>query len=336
MTRLQAPGLRPQSVSPHSVESKGATGPGLRIVAILLLLSVPGSASAQELFDFHSAFWMNLHHYLHALGRASEPLIEELPAGATDVDRGQWTAAVDFYRSRFGKRRLVFDEMLVGIKQQLIVAESRDSIADLTLTPEHRQVLERVAPIYRTYRWAEHDATNKRFIAALQSLVSKHGKSIADRLSRSYDATWPAEGLRVDVVRDAGPPGNAYTTTVPRPTHVTIGADDQGLTSLELLFHESSHNWDQRLMKGVQDAAQALGIKPPPDLWHALLFFNAGRITTETLAAAGILNYEQMMVRGKIFARPGWHEAIARHWPAVLAGNATREDAITRILADLK
>lgn len=309
---------------------------GYRIAAIALgvVLLGPPAATARP-FTFHSEFWVNLHHYLHALARAQTPLVEELPAEATASERTQWARAVEFYRTRFGKRRLVFDPLLVEIKQALVHLGSSPSTSAVYLAAEHRQVLERAAPIYRKQRWPEHDAANRRFIAALEALIDKHGASIAARLARSYDSTWPDSGLRVDVVRDAGPPGNAYTTNVPRPTHITMGADDQGLLSLELVFHEASHHWDQQLMKAVFDAAKQLGTAPPPDLWHAILFFNAGRITADALAAAGIDGYELYMVRGKVFARPGWHDAIAKHWVPFLAGELSRHDAILRILRDL-
>jgi hypothetical protein len=225
--------------------------------------------------------------------------------------------------------------MLVGIKQQLIEADARGSLDGAQLTPEHRQVLEAAAPIYRIYRWPEHDAANKAFIKTLEQHLFTRGRAIADRLARTYDDTWPTAGFRVDVVRDAGPPGNAYTTNVPRPTHVTIGADDQGLLSLELIFHEASHHWDQQLMKAVDDAAKALAMRAPPNLWHALLFYNAGQITADSLAATGVSKYELYMVVGKVFDVPGWHATIRKHWSVFLAGKTSRAEAITRILRDL-
>lgn len=301
----------------------------------LLLAAAMCVSTQQALFDFHSAFWMNLHHYLHALARAAEPLDAELPASATDAERRQWAAAVDFYRTRYGKRRLVFDKTLVAIKQQLIDAESSESIGALKLTPEHRGVLERAAPVYRRLLWPAHDAANQSYIDMLQGLIGKHGQLIADRLGRSYDSAWPADGLRVDVVHDAGPPGNAYTTTVPRPTHITIGAQDLGLMTLELIFHEASHNWDQQLMKAVADVARQSGLRAPPDLWHALLFVNAGLITGDVLEAAGVPDYQLLMVHGRVFDRPGWHDSLQRHWPVYLRGEISRDEAILRILRDL-
>lgn len=304
-------------------------------VALVGILLCAHPVHAQPLFRFHNASWMNLHHYLHAQARASSPLIEQWPAAATVRDREQWTTAVEFYRSRFGRRSLLFDQQLLTVKQQLIAVESADALVAPALTPEHRQVLERVMPIYRRLWWDTHRAGNAAFIAVLQQRLARHGATIAERLARSYDDVWPAEGLRVDIVADAGPPGNAYTTNVPRPTHITMGAADEGLSSLELVFHESSHHWDQRLMKAVNDAAQSLNVRAPPDLWHAILFYNAGRITADALAGAGIPDYETYMVKGRVFARPGWHETIAAHWSSFLAGAITRDDAVGRIVRDL-
>jgi hypothetical protein len=302
-------------------------------LAIGLLTPHPGYA--QSLFEFHSAFWMNLHHYLHALARASTPLVEDLPPSATDVERQQWAGAVEFYRTRFGKRRLVFDPALVEIKQALVRLDEAADTSPVELAAAHRQVLERAAPIYRKHLWSAHDAGNRKFLASLNALVAKHGSVIANRLARSYGSTWPVEALRVDIVRDAGPPGNAYTTNVPPPTHITMGADDQGLLSLELLFHEASHHWDQSLMRAVSDAAKELETKVPPELWHALLFYNAGKITADVLRAAGIEGYELYMVKGQVFARPRWHQTIAGHWDGFLTGEISQYEAVRRILRDL-
>jgi hypothetical protein len=303
-------------------------------LTLALFLLTPGSARAQSLFHFHNGFWMNLHHYLHALARANEPLVEDLPSAASASERAQWAAAVEFYRTRFGRRSLLFDDNLLRVKQQLATLQSPDALGEATLTPEHRQVLERTAPLYRKHLWPQHQASNAAFIAFLQPLLERHGPAIAARLARSYADEWPAGGLPVDVVRDAGPPGNAYTTNVPAPTHITIGTQDHTLASLELMFHEASHHWDQRLMKGIADAAAAIGKRPPPDLWHAVLFFNAGRITRDVLEKSG-QGYELMMVQGKIFDRPGWHAAIGRHWPLFLSSELSRDEALRRIVADL-
>jgi hypothetical protein len=174
-------------------------------------------------------------------------------------------------------------------------------------------MLEAAAPIYRKHWWMDHNTANQRFINALQPLLKQHGRAIASRLAASFDAAWPAMPIRVDVVHDAGPPGNAYT--ISEPTLITIGASDprhRGLAALELVFHEASHRWDTVRMKDVSDVARGLKLRAPPRLWHGLLFYNAGVITNDVLAKAGMADYEMYMFAQKTFDFPGWHQAIAR------------------------
>jgi hypothetical protein len=310
----------------------------IAVLACVLLIAQSTGAHARqtELFEFHSAFWMNLHHYLHALTRPAGTLRNDLPARASADERLQWMQAVDHYRVRFGKRSLLFDEELVRVKQALAAAGSSPSLGDAAMAPEHRQVLDTAAPIYRKYWWTDHDGANQRFISALQPLLTRHGRAIATQLAASFDRAWPEAPIRVDVVHDAGPPGNAYT--ISEPTLITIGASDprhRGLAALELIFHEASHRWDAVLMQEVSDVARGLQLRAPPGLWHGLLFYNAGAITGEALATQGIRDYEMYMFAQKTFDAPGWHQAIARHWPEFLAGRIARTEAIARILRDL-
>ena len=312
----------------------------LCFVAILGGVGRPPSPAQQPLalFDFQSALWVNLHNYLHALARRGTPLDEPLPESATPGEREQWAAAVERYRERFATRSLLLDDELVKANLALSDVKADASIATLDIDPQHRAVLESAMPIYRKHRWQEHDAANRRFISALQPLLKQHGSAIAKRLVATFDTSWPSRPIRVDVVRDAGPPGNARTNS--EPTHITIAAEDprhQGLAALEVIFHEASHKWDALLMKDVDDAVQRLHVRPPPGLWHGLLFFNAGRITAETVAAAGVRDYAIYMETQGMFDRAyrGMRAAITKHWTAFLEGKVTRAEATERILRDL-
>jgi hypothetical protein len=287
------------------------------------------------LFEFHSAFWTNLHHFLHALTRPSSPLAMSLPAEATVEERARWNDALGAYRARYAQRSLLFDQDLVRANLQLAAAESLPSLGDLVVPSDHRAVLESAAAIYRKYWWRSHDTENKAFVSALEPLLKQHGTAIAARLAATYGATWPSKAVRIDLVHDAGPPGNAYTTN--DPTHITIGVHDkrhQGVAALEIVFHEASHGWDEVLIKGVAGAAKRAGVPEPANLWHGLLFFNAGTIVKETLAAAGVRDYEMYMEKEGMFDRAyrGWREPIVQHWPAFLAGKISRDEAIELIL----
>ena len=315
----------------------------LRLLPCLLFFgtSVGHAAPLQKpdaLFDFQSSFWVNLHNYLHALARPGGALVEPLPDSATPAEREQWYAAVEQYQERFGKRSLLFDDELVKVNLALSDLKGEVSITRSGIDAAHRAVLESAAPIYRKHRWTQHDAANRRFISALAPLLQQHGGAIAKRLAATFDATWPSTPIRVDVVRDAGPPGNARTNS--EPAHITIAADDprhQGPAALEVIFHEASHKWDGVLMKDVEDAARRVKVRAPPGLWHGLLFFNAGAITAEALAAASLRDYQMYMETQGMFDRAyrGMRPAITRHWSAFLAGRVSRPEAIERILREL-
>lgn len=201
----------------------------LRLVAALLVL-VSGSPhlfakSGPALFEFRSSFWVNLHHYLHALGRTGSPLRDELPVAATAAEREDWRAAIGSYRSRYGGMTLLLDEPLITLKAQLIAAPSAESLRGSTVRPEDATVLEAAASVYRRHVWLEHDAANLRFVAAVQPLLARYGDVLAARVARSFDTEWPANGIRVDLVHAIQPGAKAYTTS--NPMHISVDVRDQ-------------------------------------------------------------------------------------------------------------
>src|SRR5690606_13760883 len=115
----------------------------------------------------------------------------------------------------------------------------------------------------------------------------QHGAALSQALTRTYDTTWPSEPVPVDLSVTAGPQG-AYTTGP--LTHVTISSSEtslQGLASLEMLFHESSHGPVSDLFQRVRRAATEQDVAVPPRLWHAVLFYTAGELTRRELDAHG-------------------------------------------------
>jgi hypothetical protein len=246
--------------------------------------------------------------------------------------------AVAAYRERHGAQSLLGNRGLIILTGQIADAESAPSLEMTMIPAEAREVLENVAPLYRRHLWPSHDADNRQFISRLQSMLDRHGAAIAARVAASYGTAWPEEPVRVDVVPDAGRPGNAHTTI--HPTHVKIAATDPrhaGFAALEMIFHEASHAWGSLLIKDVNESAARLGKPGPENLWHALLFFNAGFITGDVLKASGV-DYEMYGDVQGVFDRmlKGARAPIGKHWPVFLSGQISREEAVLRILRDLR
>lgn len=301
----------------------------------------PASPLQQErLFEFQSNFWVNLHHFARAVARG-------MPARAelTAAERNSWDAGVALYRARYADRDLLFDDGMVEIKEALRHVEGEaplgavgavGALGAAPLDPELTSTLERLAPIYRAHWWAEHDAANRAWIAAIQPLLASHGAAIARRVAGAYGQSWPRAPVPVNLAVSAGP-NDAYTTT--RPTATTIASTSQdirGLAALEIVFHEASHAWGLAIQTAIAKASAARRKTVPPQLWHAVLFHTAGESTRRTLAADGIDGYVEYAVRQDVYVKlcgDGCRERVAEHWDPHLDGKTSIEAALDALVA---
>jgi len=292
-----------------------------------LLLSASGRARASEaslreaaqqtpeaspaslpVFEFHSGFWINLHHFLYqqarirkgSLGSAVQsegPGRPAAPASAstealTPAERQAWTAALDYYARELADRDLLFNGDMVNISNRLAVLEACTDLSGREsrecasgLREELIATLERAAPVYRAHGWPEHDRSNRAWVASAAPLVRQFGASLALQLAATYRADWPAGRMRVDVVFYGGPFG-AYTSL--DPVHLTISSADprnQGPAALEVLFHEASHTLAGAVRDAIVRECRRLGKPIPRDLWHALLFYTTGEMVRRVLNA---------------------------------------------------
>ena len=287
------------------------------------------AAQPSALFAFHSNPWLNLHHFVRLSARGGPA-----PSGLTEDESKVWSAGVDVYKP-YGQRDLLFDAEMRDIKSALRAAEGKTTLEGIAIDANLKATLERLMPIYQKHWWPEHDRTNRAWIAAVQPLLEGHGAALSQAVARVYDVTWPATPIPVDVSVTAGPNG-AYTTA---PTHVTISSSDpgyQGLAALEMLFHEASHGVDD-LFQQVRQAASEQKVSVPPQLWHGVLFYTAGELTTRELNAHGIA-YTQYAGQGLYtnLCGAGCREKIADHWTPRLDGTRSIADALSALVASFK
>ena len=201
-------------------------------------LATPPATTAQTLFDFHTGFWINLHHFLYLEAAAQKPngpraptvspADGEIASSLTREEHAAWDATVSYYQQSVIQRDLLFGQGMNAIKNQLEDAEASSDLGNADIPAPLRDVLLKASPIYRKHWWPGHDRENRTWIEKLKPLLDAHGTALHDSLVRIYESPWPGQPVRVDVTVYAGPFA-AYTTNDPtRPTLSSTDPRNQG------------------------------------------------------------------------------------------------------------
>jgi hypothetical protein len=287
--------------------------PCLRSVLLLALL-VPAVAVAAApepqgdsmfgplpVFEFHSGFWINLHHTLYREARERVSPSEHPQPGKyahsvvdlsttprpvlTPSEQRAWDDAVNFYAANYARHDLVFSNDLILLKNQLGDFEDCDELSgtrkktcDAGLPPNITHVLEAAAVVYRAHYWRSDDRANRRWIADVAPLIRGQGVGISERLASAYQTKWPKPKIRVDVSAYADWSG-AYTTLDPlRVTISSLDPRNQDTAALEVLFHEASHGIAEPVERAIARECRQRDKAIPRDLWHALVSYTTGEL----------------------------------------------------------
>lgn len=330
------------------------------ILALTVFLSAFGLVCAAQssgsnagppaLFDFHSGFWINLHHFLYLEALSRGPQKGPRPAILTDEDtatlaslspkeRSAWNEAVDYYASSMITRDLLFDENMGAIKNRLEDTGDSADILQVDIPTDLKATLGKAAPIYRKHFWKQHDQENRHWIAALQPLVEKYGEKLKNSLVSIYEEPWPDQPVRVDVTIYAGQFG-AYTTIGPtRPTICSRDRASLGQTALEVIFHETSHGMIQKVAEAISTAEADVNARNPKEpfhagkLWHAVLFYTAGEVVAQQVP-----DYVPYAEKNGLWTRawPGpMRSLIEQDWKPHFNGSVTLSAAIDKLVSDL-
>src|SRR5580658_4493491 len=288
-------------------------------ILLTMALLIPAAATAQQsssaygplpVFEFHSGFWINLHHtlYYEAKLRESPPtvpqkgnpvpqvklqLMKDAAKALSPAERIAWDKSVAYYAANYANKDLLFNNELILLKNQLADFEDCDELSgtrkkacDAGLPAQLTQALDAAAPVYRAYLWPDQDRANRRWVARVAPLVEEQGVGISERLADIYQAKWPKEKIRVDVSAYANPSG-AYTTI--DPLRVTISSTDarnQGDEAFEVLFHEASHGIAEPVQSAIIRECHQRDKAIPRDLWHALIFYTTGEVIRPLMTSA--------------------------------------------------
>jgi hypothetical protein len=270
-------------------------------------------------FEFHSGFWVNLHHTLYQEAKSRRPQTRQ-PAQSSPVDTPEkapnaagptlrtapgaktpltaaeqraWDEALNYYTANYIDKDLLVTTELVLIKNQLGDFDGCDELSgrkkktcDAGLPENLTHVLEGAAAVYRAHQWPQHDLENRRWVMRVAPLVREQGVGLSQRLADIYQTKWPKEKIRVDVSAYANRAG-AYTTLDPlRVTIASIDPRNQGAEALEVLFHEASHGIAETVQQAIVRECHQRDKPIPRDLWHALIFFTTGEVIRPVMASA--------------------------------------------------
>ena len=182
--------------------------PRLACLALLLLSPKLRAAPAPAgPFEFHSDFWLNLHHFLYEqAGHPTKPL-----ADLTAAEKAAWGNAVTFYRRSITPHDLLLDPHMQSIDTELAEDESLPKLVVNGPDGNLWETLNSVAAIYRAHWWPAQDQANRAFIAAAVPLVQRYAPLLMKQLSTVYEAAWPKDPVRVDLAEYANWPVRTRT-----------------------------------------------------------------------------------------------------------------------------
>jgi hypothetical protein len=324
-------------------------------------------------FEFHSGFWVNLHHFLYHEARArleaknagpvqsqpNGPVLKQGPdvrVTLSPAEQKTWDQAIAYYMANYANKDLLVNIDLILLKNQLGDFEDCNELlgkkrmtCDAGLPGNIGVILEAAAPVYRAHWWTDHDRANRRWVVRVAPLVREQGVGLSERLADIYQAKWPKEKIRVEVCAFANAAG-AYTTL--DPLRVTISSSDarnQGPEALETLFIEASHDIARPVESAISRECKQRDKPIPRDLWHALILYTTGEVIRPVLEGAGMDQVPADPERPQKpkprdvssdvrahFAQRGWNDyllAITMYWQPYLDGHVSYDDAIAHLVS---
>lgn len=280
-------------------------------------------------FELHSGMWINLHqellHHARSTWKWRHRVLPERP-----IDPA-WKNTIDLYRTRYAELENL-DVRLSSIAVDLATANGE---GDVSSDNELRAALSSAAETYRRKQWPEDDRRNREWIERVTPLLDRYGDTMREEIASASDISWPKGTLRIEVVTFVDPFG-AQTTDVPSPLTMISSADPgyAGDASLEMIFHEASHLFDDQLRKGIIEESRQLGVPEPEGLWHAILFYTAGYFAKKHLGESYVPYAEAQ----GLFKRGDWtryQPIIASEWEPRLRGGTSLREALRNVLRKL-
>jgi hypothetical protein len=306
---------------------------GALFVASLPTIAAPAIElpAHRMLFEFHSAFLMNLHAFLlDASTRKREISSYNWTVSPTPAEAKTLTRAIAFYQSNYAQRNLLDDPTMSDIKKALSVNDSRQDPNGLNLPPALTAILASVSPIYLRTLWPAQDRSNREWIRHVTKLNAQYGAEVQVDIEHFMNHRFQTTSIRVDIVVATGSRNGGYTDTqIILPSGRT---DYQGLQALEMLYHEATHIDVADTVTEAIDAELKAKHRSADSLWHAVQFYTVGEVVKSVYKRKGNIGYHTYADLNEVYTRGSWpiyHAALEAEWNPYLQGHVTMQEAIS-------
>ncbi len=306
-----------------------------------------------DYFEFHSNYWMNLHHFLYqkASGEQLRNLQQDgnqfLEIGEEEIydtlNSEQVQAlddAIAYYKENIASKSLLFE--LNNERIWLQNQYENISIIDTTFTKKYTQILNQVSPIYKQSFWPIHKAHNRYIVEHHLSIIKTLENSVIPKMEQLSLKKWPSRTkVRVDITTYSNYAG-AYTVKRPKFNIFisSIDPNSKKLAFIETVFHEGSHllfNLDGTFRSRISELfnKKKLNIKYPRSLWHVSLFYLCGRTLQDEFKKMNYPVYEMILDDRNIFSKYNT-KSLRNTLEAYYQNEVDYNTTINRLLDNLK
>lgn len=281
-----------------------------------------------NMFNFHSHFWLNLHHHLYCRAWERKSCLQPNTVDPLDMrDDPDSLATIALYENNIVSSDLLSCGRFIKISN---ILEGCDP--GCTLNPSCGLPgvliarLNAARSVYCEKYWELQHARNLEWIAEVSAHVnSSNGLAVRQVLSNVLKTPWPEEPIRVNVSGYATRTGAYMTKSPPRLTIASTEPINRGHHGMEVLYHEASHLLTQYLEDALAREGKTLGASSrDASLWHAVLFYSTGEIMRQHYA--GYTPYAETC-RLWSHVWPHYVRPLEAAWLPYLLGNATFEEA---------
>ncbi|MEM6768792.1 MAG: hypothetical protein AAF655_27895 [Bacteroidota bacterium] len=326
------------------------------LILFFSLIMLQGKAQLSTLvgethrFEFHSNYWLNLHHFLQLETLLRESADSSLLSPAlfdqlTVEEVQQIDSAISYYQQHLSKEDLRASPYQRTFRQWIItqVGEALETPPDSLAS--HVPILTSLSAFYKKYLWPAHKASIRRVLQANASFINQYEDTLASQLELLTHSYWQGEKIRVDICYYAKSTSwnlrnRPYTSLYPTHIVMNTAGEQEELKGnwLELLFHEASHHLigtRTGFVAGtIQDVCRVKQEIIPRGLWHAYLFYFSGKVVQEALHHEGVEDYPLYMQRNGVFRR--YIPLLDLHLPTYISGEKTLAEVTIDIVNGLE